>query len=223
MPDAPTPATRVPVPVPVQAPAPVPAGGRRAAVAELGAALRELAECAVGTEVADAELRAVAAEARALSHRLRAVQRGPGETAAVDVPGAGVPAYNPVHGPGSPIAPMLVPGIDEAGRAVGRVTVGRVHEGFPGLVHGGLLATLFDVVLVHAVTQATGRAGLTGTLTVRYRKPVGLGEPLRITAEVTGSAGRRTMVRGTLVAETDPRTVLAEAEAVFVTPRSALN
>jgi acyl-coenzyme A thioesterase PaaI-like protein len=194
---------------------------RRAAVAELGAALRELADAAVGTEVDDGELRAATAAARELAARLRTVQRGPGEFPSVDVPGAGVPAYNPVYGPGSPVAPMLVPGVDDAGRAVGRVTVGRVHEGFPGLVHGGVLATLFDVVLVHAVIQGTGRAGMTGTLTIRYRGPVPLGVPLRLVAEATASEGRRTTARASLVAEADPDTVLAEADAVFVTPRSA--
>ena len=56
----------------------------------------------------------------------------------------------------------------------GRVTLGKPHEGPPGLVHGGVVATLLDHVLARAV-RAAGRGGLTATLTVTYRRPVHLG------------------------------------------------
>lgn len=194
--------------------------GRRDAVAALGAALRDLADAAVGTEVDEADLRAVAEAAGELAGRLRAVQRGPGEPAGVDVPGGGVPAYNPVSGPGSPVAPMLSSGVDERGRPGGRVTVGRAFEGYPGLVHGGVLATVLDAVLAQTAALATGRAGVTAELVVRYRRPVPVGVPLRLTGETGSQEGRRTRVRAELVAEGGPDEVLAEAEAVFVVPRS---
>ncbi|WP_409330154.1 PaaI family thioesterase [Trujillonella humicola] len=206
---------------PLAAAPPGTGAGRREAVAELGAALRDLADAAVGTEVADADLGAAAGAVRELAERLRAVQREPGRPAAVDVPGGGVPAYNPVYGPGSPVAPMLAPGVDEQGRAVGRVTVGRAYEGFPGLVHGGVLAAVLDAVLAQTSARATGRAGVTATLTVRYRRPVPVGVPLLLTGEVVGQEGRRTCVRAGLGVEGGAGEVLADAEAVFVTPRDA--
>jgi acyl-coenzyme A thioesterase PaaI-like protein len=191
---------------------------RREAVAELGEALRELRDATVLTEVDDDELRAAAAAARELAARLRAVQREPGRFPTVDAPGV-LPVYNPIYGPGSPVAPMIVPGRDEQGRATGRVTVGQAFEGHPGLVHGGWIATFFDVVCVHATTAVDGRAGLTGTLTVRYRRPTRTGIPLLFTAEAVETQERRTTVRGWMVEENDPGTVLAEAEALFVVPR----
>jgi uncharacterized protein (TIGR00369 family) len=191
---------------------------RRAAVGELGTALRELVDAAVRTEVGLEDLAAATAEARALPERLRSETRGLHEIAAVDDPEVGERWYSPVYGPGNPVAPPLVATDSPAGRATGRATLGKPHEGPPGLVHGGVVATLLDHVLARAVRTA-GRGGLTATLTVTFRRPVQLGVPLLATAELTGQDGRRTTATARLVAEDDPGTTLAEAEGLFVALR----
>ncbi|MEX5718862.1 PaaI family thioesterase [Geodermatophilus maliterrae] len=191
---------------------------RREAVGDLGGALRELADAAVRTEVPEDELAGVAAVARELAARLRARGRGLHEVARVDDPETGERWYSPVYGPGSPVAPSLVAADTPDGRATGRVTVGKPHEGPPGLVHGGVVATLLDHVLARAV-RAAGRGGLTATLTVRYRRPVQLGVPLLLSAEVGETHGRRTTATARLVAEDVPEVVLAEAEGLFVSLR----
>ncbi len=192
---------------------------RRAAVADLGAALRELVDAAVRTEVAEEELAAAAVAARELADRLRASARGLHDIARVDDPATGERWYSPVYGPGSPVAPPLVASDTPDGRATGRVTVGKPHEGPPGLVHGGVVATLLDHVLARAL-RAAGRGGLTATLTVTYRRPVHLGVPLLLTAEMGETVGRRTTARARLVAEDAPEVVLAEAEGLFVALRA---
>jgi uncharacterized protein (TIGR00369 family) len=191
---------------------------RRAAVGELGTALRELVDAAVRTEVSVDELAAATASARALTARLRAESRGLHDIATVDDPEIGERWYSPVYGPGNPVAPPLVATDSPEGRATGRATLGKAHEGPPGLVHGGVVATLLDHVLARAV-RAAGRGGLTATLTVTFRRPVQLGVPLRATAELTGQDGRRTTATARLVAEDDPGTTLAEAEGLFVALR----
>lgn len=190
---------------------------RRDAVAELGAALRDLVDAAVRTEVPVTELAAASEAARRLALRLRADSRDLLEPPTVDDPATGERAYSPVSGPGSPVAPSLVATQSDDGRATGHVTVGPAHEGPPGLVHGGVVAALFDHLLARAV-RAGGRSGLTATLTVSYRRPVRLGVPLLLTAKTVGADGRRTMARARLVAEDDPGTTLAEADGVFVSP-----
>ncbi len=192
---------------------------RRAAVADLGDALRELVDAAVRTEVSDTELAAAATAARELAGRLRASARGLHEVARVDDPETGERWYSPVYGPGSPVAPPLVATDTPDGRATGRVTVGKPHEGPPGLVHGGVVATLLDHVLARSL-RAAGRGGLTATLTVRYRRPVHLGVPLLLTAEMGETDGRRTTAHALLVAEDAPEVVLAEAEGLFVALRA---
>ena len=191
---------------------------RRAAVGELGTALRELVDAAVLTEAPVAELTAAAGAARELAARLRMEARGLHEIASVDDPATGERWYSPVYGPGNPVAPPLAATHSPDGRAEGRVTLGKTHEGPPGLVHGGVVATLLDHVLARAV-RAAGRGGLTATLTVTYRRPVRLGVPLLVSGEVAATDGRRTTAVGRLVAEEDPGRVLVEAEGLFVALR----
>jgi uncharacterized protein (TIGR00369 family) len=193
---------------------------RRAAVGELGTALRELVDAAVRTEVSVTELAEATGLARELAARLRAESRELHEIASVDDPEIGERWYSPVYGPGSPVAPpMVVEDFPDEGRCVGRVTVGKPHEGPPGLVHGGVLALLLDHVLARSA-RASGHGGLTATLTVTYRRPVHLGVPLVVTGELGSVDGRRATATARVVAEDDPGTTLAEAEAVLVALRA---
>ncbi|WP_116451240.1 PaaI family thioesterase [Blastococcus litoris] len=191
---------------------------RRAAVGELGSALRDLVDAAVRTEVSLEDLAAATDGARQLAALLRAETRGLHDIAGVDDPETGERWYSPVYGPGNPVAPPMEASSTPDGRATGRVTLGKPHEGPPGLVHGGVVATLLDHVLARAV-RAAGRGGLTATLTVTYRRPVHLGVPLLATAEVGTTEGRRTTATARIVAEDDPGSTLAEAEGLFVALR----
>jgi uncharacterized protein (TIGR00369 family) len=191
---------------------------RRDAVGELGAALRELVDAAVRTEVSLPELAAAAVVARELAGRLRKESREVHEIASVDDPEIGERWYSPVYGPGNPVAPPMVVTDTTDGRATGRVVLGKPHEGPPGLVHGGVVATLLDHVLARSI-RAAGRGGLTATLTVTYRRPVHLGVALIATAEMGSTDGRRTTAQARLVAEDDPGTTLVEAEGLFVALR----
>jgi acyl-coenzyme A thioesterase PaaI-like protein len=188
-------------------------------VGDLGTALRELVDAAVRTEVDEAELAAVAAVVREQTSRLRAVSRELTGIAAVDDPEAGERWYSPVYGPGNPLSPPLEVTLSADGRVSGRVTLGKAFEGPPGLVHGGVIATLLDHVLARAPRSA-GHGGLTGSLTVRYRRPVPLGTPLLLEGSVESMEGRRATARATLAAAADPDTPLAEGEAVLVALRA---
>jgi len=194
-------------------------GRRREAVGALGAALRELVDVAVRTEVPIAQLERATAAARELSALLGSELRGLHDIASVDDPATGERWYSPVYGPGSPVAPPMQVQDFPEGRCVGRVTVGKPHEGPPGLVHGGVVATLLDHVVARSARVA-GHGGLTATLTVRYRRPVPLGVPLVVSGELGSVDGRRATATGRLVAEDDPATTLAEAEGMLVALRA---
>jgi uncharacterized protein (TIGR00369 family) len=199
-------------------PSPEQVAVRRDAVGALGSALRDLVDAAVRTEVPLAELQDVSDSVQQLAARLRVDMRGLQEPAALDDPESGERWYSPVYGPGNPLAPRLVATHTPDGRASGRVTLGKPYEGPPGVVHGGVVATLFDHMLARAV-RAAGRGGMTAELTVTYRRPVRLGVPLLVTAKVGDADGRRTTARARIVAEDDPGTTLAEAEGMFVSLR----
>lgn len=77
---------------------------------------------------------------------------------------------------------------DATAMAEGEVTFAIVAEGPPGTAHGGVVAQLFDCVL-QQLNCDLGTAGRTTSLEVRYRRPVPLLVPVRITAtsDITGS------------------------------------
>jgi acyl-coenzyme A thioesterase PaaI-like protein len=95
------------------------------------------------------------------------------------------------------------------------VRFGQEHVGAPGLVLGGLLATLADEVM-GSVGHGGDGVRLTAEFTIRYRRPVAVERDLVCRAGVGDSAGRRYAVVSVIVGADDPDVVLAEAEATFV-------
>lgn len=126
--------------------------------------------------------------------------------------------HSPLIGQANPLAPPIHIRV-EADRIDGRVTFGAAYEGPPGCVHGGYLAAAFDEVLGAAQSLA-GRPGMTGTLTVRYRAPTPLHEPLRFEGEVAGVEGRKIFTVGRCYAG---EALTAEAEGTFISvPRERM-
>lgn len=101
------------------------------------------------------------------------------------------------------------------------VHLGKNLCGYKGVIHGGLIATLFDEALARsAFYSLPHHVGVTGKLELRYRKPVAADQFYLIETEVVETVGRKCFVAGFLL---DPknRDVLAEANGVFIEPRWA--
>lgn len=106
---------------------------------------------------------------------------------------------------------------------IGHVRLSRLREGPPGHAHGGAIAGLFDEVMSAAQRLGGGEGGLTGRLTVRYRKPTPLETDVRFRAWIHDDRPTRVIIRAeSLVSEptADTDVVTASAEAFFVRPRS---
>lgn len=86
------------------------------------------------------------------------------------------------------------------------------HEGPAGHVHGGVVAAAFDELLGVA-QMASGAAGFTGSLSVRFHRPTPLHVPITYDARVAGRDGRKLTVTAT---STDGHRELASAEGVFI-------
>lgn len=99
--------------------------------------------------------------------------------------------------------------------AIGRVHFGPEHQGAPGLVHGGLLATLIDETM-GAVVYGGKVTRVTAEMTVRYRRPTPVGTDLVCRASLGDVSGRRFTVLATITAADASDDVLVEAEAVYV-------
>jgi acyl-coenzyme A thioesterase PaaI-like protein len=118
---------------------------------------------------------------------------------------------HPIVGPGNPMAaPVAIEHTDEGVAAT--ATYDQRYEGIPGCVHGGLLAAAFDVVLGGSAARA-GHPIVTGTLTVRYRRPTPLHTELRFDGRLERVEGRQVFCSARVRAGDE---VTAEAEAVFV-------
>lgn len=97
----------------------------------------------------------------------------------------------------------------------------RAHEGYLGMVHGGILSTMLDEAMSWAITSA-GDLGVTAKMEVAFRKPVSIGEPLVVVGAVSARRRKLIDVRGQVFRRSDC-TVAAEAEARFmvVSPEQA--
>jgi acyl-coenzyme A thioesterase PaaI-like protein len=95
---------------------------------------------------------------------------------------------------------------------VGEVTFNAAYEGPPGCVHGGHLAAAFDEVLGLA-QSLSGSPGMTARLTVNYRKPTPLHQPLRFEAKISNREGRKVFTVGKCFAN---GVLTAEADALFI-------
>ena len=79
-------------------------------------------------------------------------------------------------------------------------------------MHGGWVAFAFDEILAWSIVHA-GYPGMTGRLTIRYRKPTPVGVPVEFRVEPPRVAGKVVHVHGTLTAGD---TITAEADGLFV-------
>ena len=95
-------------------------------------------------------------------------------------------------------------------------TVPAHYQGYPGVVHGGVVAAMLD--------EATGRAFMgdpnaprfmyTARLNIRYRKNVPVGQPLKVVGRAGKNKGRAATASGAIYGPGGE--LLAEAEALLV-------
>jgi uncharacterized protein (TIGR00369 family) len=79
----------------------------------------------------------------------------------------------------------------ENGELLGVFTPLEVHQSYPGRLHGGIASTVLDETIGRAVNIADPDAwGVTVELTVRFRKPVPLGEEIRAVGRTTRNSRR---------------------------------
>lgn len=181
-------------------------------------ALRRLNEASLRTTVPTDVATDVRRQVEELTARLEA-EMIPANFGVVVTNNGRVRGYgNAVVGLRNPFAPPLTIVQDKVkGGATSEFFLNALYEGPPGMVHGGVVALVLDQIFGEAAA-AGGTPGMTGTLTLRYKKPTALGA-LTAEAWVASTAGIKTIVKGWLKdAEGD---VTVEAEGLFILPRWA--
>ena len=119
--------------------------------------------------------------------------------------------YSPVVGPLNAISPLVQLHFDGE-RLHGTTTLGATYNGPPGMVHGGIIALIFDEVL-GATNVCHGLGGFTGTLSIRYEKPTFIDTELELEGWIDRVEGRKIFSAGEIRIGGE---VTARAEGIFI-------
>ena len=124
-----------------------------------------------------------------------------------------------ISGRSNPLAPPLYIDVSDREITRGHAVWTDAYEGPTHCLHGGFVAAAFDDLLGCA-QMSSGYAGFTGTLTVRMIRPTPLNRRIDYEAGVRSVEGRKILCWGTAK---DGEDLLAEAECLFIRPRSGLS
>ncbi|MFC4063130.1 PaaI family thioesterase [Planomonospora corallina] len=118
-------------------------------------------------------------------------------------------------GPKQPTGLNLTASTPDGVTVTAEFVVGGVHQGAPGLAHGGVLATAMDEVIGMSIWLLR-RPYVTGRLETDYLRPVSVGTTLHLRAWCTGVSGRKAYLEaeGRIGAPDGP--VAVRAAALFI-------
>ncbi|MCT7660242.1 PaaI family thioesterase [Mycobacterium deserti] len=180
----------------------------------LTAAIRNLIDAGIHTDVDEATAREAQAAVEAVTELLAGKRRTVTTTLRHEDTGRPLAWANPAVGLRNAIAPPMVIHHEDDGRAWSDFSLSGAYEGPPGWVHGGICALVLDHILGEAASDGLTKPKFTGTITLRYLRGTPLG-PLRAEAYIDRVEGVKTFARGFL-RDADGTTV--EAEGVFIQP-----
>ena len=104
--------------------------------------------------------------------------------------------------------------LDDSGVAHFEIVCPAEHEGGPGVAHGGWTAGVMDEVLGH-VPILHKRMSVTGTLTIRFERPVPIGRALDARSWIERRNRRKWHIAGEIALQSSGA-ILARAQGIFV-------
>ena len=89
----------------------------------------------------------------------------------------------------------------EANELIALINPSEEHQGYPGRMHGGIAAAILDETMARAIYIGKEEQiwGVTLELKTKFRKPVPLGQELKIVARVTSEGSRTFDATGELL------------------------
>jgi len=95
-------------------------------------------------------------------------------------------------------------------------TAPEYFQGYPGVLHGGIVATILDEISgrAHMGNPSTPRFMFTAKLEVKYRKNVPIGQPLKIIGKAGRTKGK--MAEGWAGIYNEQGILLAEANTMLI-------
>lgn len=105
---------------------------------------------------------------------------------------------------------------EKGGGAFAEFTSQAAQEGYRGLLHGGILASLLDEVMIKAVLVRNVYC-VTAEMKVRYKKPVETGGRLKLFGHIITENGRIFMTEGWV--KNQKGEIVAEGEGKYFVPK----
>uniref|UniRef100_A0A7C3Z391 PaaI family thioesterase n=1 Tax=Desulfobacca acetoxidans TaxID=60893 RepID=A0A7C3Z391_9BACT len=94
------------------------------------------------------------------------------------------------------------------------VALPREYQGWTDVIHGGILSTLLDEMMAHAVWRFAG-PGLTLSLEVRFHHPLRPGEAIRVRGVLASGNGCRRLAEALITRASDDKKI-ASAKSRFL-------
>lgn len=101
----------------------------------------------------------------------------------------------------------------EDGRLRASIAPGPEYQGFAGVLHGGIVATLLDEMGGWTAILLAGVLAVTGTLEVKYRRPARPGENLELEGWIIDVSGARLRLASKA---RRPEGLVAEATGIYL-------
>ncbi|KAJ5777304.1 hypothetical protein N7520_000550 [Penicillium odoratum] len=128
-------------------------------------------------------------------------------------------------GPGKIVVPPYVFSERDGKSLVSLMYLGSEMCGHPGIIHGGLLATILDEGLARCCFPALpNKVAVTANLNIDYRAPAMANSYVALRAETVKVEGRKAWVEGrieTLPVDGSEPVILVQAKALFIEPKQA--
>jgi len=93
------------------------------------------------------------------------------------------------------------------------IVAGREFEGYRGIYHGGIVATLLDEVMIKAIL-AEDKFAVTAEISIRFHEPVHIGDKIRFVGKVTQRKGRMFLTQGEATSESGDVYALATGKYI---------
>ena len=118
-------------------------------------------------------------------------------------------------GPHNPIG-LRMKVVYVANKARSRLSLKREFQGWKDIVHGGVVATVLDEIMAHAVMHYVGKA-VTTSLQITYRVPLHVGQEIQAEGYVIQNKSRGAVARGEIRGVANGKVIAtAESRLVFL-------
>lgn len=99
------------------------------------------------------------------------------------------------------------------------------HQGYPGRMHGGIAATILDETIARCISNGKDEQlwGVTLELKTRFRKPIPLGQELKVVGRITSEGTRSFEGTGEIVLPNGDIAVSAEGKYMKMSAEKIVN